>query len=1036
MSIEYHLHNGGCMSKNLILMFTLSASLLTVSCTKQRATSSRQADKSGAPQETQQSAPTESHTSSNTNTSSTIQNINTSEQQTSGEAVQWKFSSNSASAQGSAPVVSDQHDPKNQELQTKEYAHHRLWMEDSRLIVSDDHLTDKGISFKYQIQGNPLLASEDKDGNTEMQSILNGKFNVIVKIIHVDFQNQNEDRKVLATKIVHNIQVDKKSIAATVDFVLPETPKSGQLFLGLVLEPISFPYAIDSFQGLYSLGSYKNLTNGTWLKVHPLARQKNFNLNQYASRVVSEESINSTELERNYQTARVHLEHIKFDFPQKGKESAFRKEFIYRMIICPINGVDTDHFVARKFSYRIDNGELKSEVTDNTGCIYPVDSVEVDIYGCQKYINKKIELSNTDLGFKQSYDILVNPWHKIAMDARDVNDRSQITLTCDLKSPQKSAILIDRFTFTHENLDYQVQEDLNLMVKKTGSFAMDVKVDMLTDLESSYLPAQPIRSGFYYLRTLIVRNVGYDSNNTYIAHSEKPVAIKGGALNNVHLDFTTNDLRSLANNSTILVQVLPLKENSIQINSAGDPELKPEFANWQNAVDQQSQLVSPVFAGNITLNNRLNSMQLLAVDSNYFTPFLLGTMPGKTLGNDYITSIIEQGLKKRQQQLDFGKSQASPTAFAMNQGLQLMSLTDPDKSELLRKTLSLVEKDTFFHDMPDSSVEFNQEISRQTPIRNMNFEQQIFRSHRLNNTTEKALCYYFGYNVLTDYLATDKKNDWISDCLSAVKNQNSQFFQKENRVFVSEVSKNSKWLHSSPFSISVGNSISATYSASDSRSSNFNVSAKADIGKRFGDIFSIGVGTMVSLARSYSESRATSDSVSLAEQVNLFVYPTKIDIEYGQSETCSLVRVNPAYYSSKPNKWIFLKQKNLSQHLAPQMSESKMKQLLKSGILICQGRPEKKKSVKTETYYIMSQTVASDENPEAQADKTRPFFLTVRGENEYKRFSETVKMNMKSYDTGLTGANLHQGLNQSLMDWLGVLYQSGPSAPGQFIENP
>ncbi|HRO68581.1 MAG TPA: hypothetical protein PL182_13500, partial [Pseudobdellovibrionaceae bacterium] len=518
-------------------------------------------------------------------------------------------------------------------------------------------------------------------GERVLEILKRGRFKATLTLIQQDLVNGKEVRVPLARHEINDIQIKNETLALRVPVLLPNVPKSGQMFMGLVLEPLGGSSRLKTFQAVYSMGDFRAIRTPNFLKVSPLVTEKNdFSLHNFLT--PQSELASGEASQPHQQRASVEVDYLQITPIQRGKESSLKKQLSYRIQACVRSGVDADSLMSRPFkvtktkfaaTQKPATVELK---TNHMSCLNWDEVLEYDYYDCQRFLKGEVNIVNSDLGLNEKVTYYVNPWDNganFAIDARLLDQTRNLTLTCDPKTKLKAHLDLDGYSFSTQSFSYDVDNNLNLLVKKRLLFRLDPKVLIYSSLMNGIMEREPLRDGPYFLRLAVVRNKDYDSNNTYVTHVEKLVKVIGGRVNE-EIDIVSRDLKSMGNRNTLLAELHPVDPAKVKTAENGKLQLADGVKVPKDAIAAQSEIVSDVFVSTIQLNESSDGKDFRRADPSALLSYLLKSESSAATSSELVSKIIRDGWEMQKTQLQLSLKDGEVSVFAKGEGLQLHNL--------------------------------------------------------------------------------------------------------------------------------------------------------------------------------------------------------------------------------------------------------------------------------------------------------------------------------------------------------------------------
>ncbi len=198
---------------------------------------------------------------------------------------------------------------------------------------------------------------------------------------------------------------------------------------------------------------------------------------------------------------------------------------------------------------------------------------------------------------------------------------------------------------------------------------------------------QKLRDGVYLLRTAIVQNRDYDTSNTYVASADKLVNVMAGKVS-TELTYQTQDLKALGNRNNLLVELYAVDENKITV-ANGQLIAKNAGTSLESLIDYSSELESPTFVSQITLNADEGSRNMTMVDPTAVSQLLIdGHGQNISAQNSLIKKVVEQGQKDLAEKRQRIQDRSEKSQFAKDNNLEVITLKTADEQAPLVKSLT------------------------------------------------------------------------------------------------------------------------------------------------------------------------------------------------------------------------------------------------------------------------------------------------------------------------------------------------------------
>lgn len=944
-------------------------------------------------------------------------------------------------------------------------ARRRLWLEDGRMLVTDDRLVAGGFNITYQITGVPRLILTRMNGERHLEPLSRGRFDIDVLLIHQDLVNGREVRRVFGVQQLSGVEMVNDQLPIRAPFLLPEVPRAGQLFIGLRIKPLDAPAGLEGFTGVYPIGDYRNIRTGGFIRISALAAsQPNFSIESFVTEretlanvrpLVSPSGERLTPLagpsapssmatdllgqNPHYQRASVEIEHLQFTPLQRGREQGQNREIRYRIKACLRSGVDQETLTARPFQvtlFRTDDSQPARTLrinTDNTSCLYWDESHEYNTYQCQRYVRGFVEIRNDDLGLNQRVEYFMNPWEfdgHLALDARDIARTQALTLECQEGRRLSARLHLDNYTFSTVSYDYDVDQGLNLSVRKRVLFRAEPQVLIYTSLSRGIEERRALRDGPYLLRLLVLRNKDYDSENTYVTHADRLINVIGGRIS-AEVDLSTADLKAMGNRNTLVVQIHAADPEKIEIDSEGRLSLKSGVSSPVDAILTTSELTAPAFRGNITLNQESHTGPLEVVDQSQAAQLLAGqNLRGSPDPTNWLDQLIRRGLETRATQLSplsrlepgatyarqRDHSYIAPSSFrgtlsSLAQGLKVTA------EEYVRVSPALLFR-------PNAWTELKRDAQGEVTAQDIH---RLVRGE-IDVDMAKRLCLVYAYEILGDRVRPAAHRGLVHGCWRRIlRHGANQVFAVSRREMVHGLTR-AEFVGGVPTNLSVASAFSIAKAESESFTIRRTVGVNGGLNFKKFDFLSVGISGGMSLDWATSESETATNAISVTENAYLSVRETRFRLHLSAVEKCAIIRLHPRVFA-RPSFWQLTADLSFLDAFRADLEPVEVAEAAQRALMVCSENVERAPQVRQESYYLIYQDAQGGDVQDSGDARNRPFFVALRGHSDYRRFVNLIR------GTAQTPPDADASTldDTYLIQFLEAHFSQSPASPGHLI---
>lgn len=915
-----------------------------------------------------------------------------------------------------------------------------LWVEDGRTFLTEDELRDGNLNLKAEIKLIPAIQVRKINGDIWGRPLSRGTFKARIMLIHSYTHENKENRVILGQSEEKNYTMKNGALGMNVPVPVAAIPDRGQIFLGLHLEAVDAPGEITPFEGVYILGEYDALKTSAFLRLHSAVTDTpNFTLSGFVQKDIKTVSQNPDKSFNQdlYRSPRAEVDPLKFPFTRIGKESTSRREVIYRIFACVNHGLDTKKVRSQTFKitrFQEDgkpahNLETVTRKTIHDGCFNWEERIEVDVNQCQHFIRGKVVIANDDLGMNQTIPVMINPWDtfatEIGRDMRHVNKDEKVVFDCKDEDRPRRQIKLETIAFLQSSASYEIDNALNLTYVKHYEVRMDAKSLSYSNLFGGRDDArQNLRDGVYLLRTAIVRNRDYDSENTFVASAEKLVNVTNGQVNTV-LDYRTKDLKAVGNRNTLLIDLSPVKESDLspKADAEGNPQPLNPNVKLSDLIDLDTPIDSPVFKGNIVLHTDETTRTLSPYNNSTLTNyFVRGQGELDSRQNGLIAQIIANGKLQMKEMAAASAMKNNVQYFAQQNNLELINV-NAKTADPVRAKLDIKE----FGGITDASL-------GQKLILAPESLQTILKTGKITSDLAAKLCSfwindYFGkiYQEKGGVAYKSYRNNMAIDCMSRVQKNPETFFQVDRHLSVKQIA-GFEFIGGLNEGLSLGTGFSLSNTRAKGESVSHSVATKVGLSAKALNIFSVGSDYSYNLSWSNSNSYSHGNAISVSTSKSMSVAMNMFNITINQYQLCAVVKLNPELFMEDDSIYP-TRRTNYSGFLNARLTDEEKGLAVTRGLMLCENQVRTTPITKSENYYVISQDGYNQAQDTGDA-RNRNFFLALRSDNDFLRFVTAVK--------GKTAIPLTSKGNENITghatDLIRGLFQSAaPSAPGMYL---
>ena len=901
-----------------------------------------------------------------------------------------------------------------------------LWANAGTLNITQQKFTQNGVDLLVEFRATPSIQLTKMNGDIVYVNLNRGQYKARLTLINTYFQDGQEKRKMLGQSGSIDAAFTAGILTLSAPVSVQTLPTSGTIAFGLELSAVNPPAGLTPFQGVYQVGEYDKLKGGGSLQLDTNAGKVATNTTDAKIDVkaddagqvnlqtyINDDSKPNVGAKSDVKTdtgsgpapvrAKFEIGELSFSFVKVLRESSSSKEILFSIKACPKSALDQK--IAREQKFKITHfrsaekmdSSIEEFTSDNNGCVTWNENLAFNYFECQRYFSGKVRMQNADLGMDESIEVLVNPWEKatmLAKDGRYLADRSVLALSCDKEKKLGTKLWLKTWSYNSLSYDYKIDSTLDLTLVKKVQLSMDARLISYSSNSDGIDSETKLRAGLYLLKVLVTGNAEYQDGATYITHAKKIVTVTDGQIN-TDVEFLIHDLKTLANRNNIIFTLIPLDEKKAAALAAdADPE---------TAINTASGLDIGPFIGPVLLNMDDQSKPLRPLDgtgmAQYFTNKAsnLPTAPVQALNQ-----IMTVGLQKIEADRQAKIAMANKETFARENNLELLNLNQMTKPLYTRVAPADL--------------------------------QAALITGTVSNRFAHSLCVYWATDFLRKLSA--EKNVVLSaeatrkigqDCVSMAGGDTTDVFLTEKRIFIKEFG-GARYSRGTQETVTVGTNFAMKSSHSHSKTSSYGWSASAGLSSYFANIIGMGLNANYSMTWSDSDDTGSENSQSVAQSTSLSVQQNIFEVTANKYEQCGIVRINPAVLKDRGG-W-FSSATNWAAQLDSKLSVQDRMDIATRGIMVCTGVDQDQAFKVNESYYLINQDTFYTHIQDSGDVRNRNFFAALRGAKEYQRFLTTIK----AVQSSAQGSGTDTSLRANQVDTTIRLFQLGTSSfPGSMV---
>ncbi|MCK6599068.1 MAG: hypothetical protein L6Q37_11945, partial [Bdellovibrionaceae bacterium] len=854
-----------------------------------------------------------------------------------------------------------------------------LWLEDGRVFITDEKMGEE-LQLKYDFSLQPFIKFKKTSGEPFNYALKSGLFKGKIQLLQRYFDGNSKENQydIFGEDSFDAAKMEKGILSFSKTLKFKSPPTRGNLFLRIQIESQLPINNLKSFTGLFPLGDYRNFKTNQFLKVtsspellQEVAKKIPGNSRYDVNKNTQPSSENENETRSD---SLISIAPLSID-PLSGEQINYHKKMVkYIVTACFSNNLVTSPLVFQKFKVygfsQNENqpGELKDvKKTNHLGCVYWTDNVEFDMYDCHHFYRGYVIVENQHFNFKEKIYYFVNPWepYLLGTDEKKIDNVNVLSTSCDSKKPKKSEILIDSVVFENQGQqnENKINHKLDIEITRHLSLTFHPKVSVPSDIRDDYnAKLESLANGIYLLRLAFFKNLKTSNKKELIFYKEIPVLNKNNIVT-TDLDFTLKDKRLLETKNSMIIQLLPVKQEDFEVVSDYKVIPKSKSKSIQLSLDNNTSLLSPIFKQEFSLDGDGKQVSLRTFKGSEITTHFNVTFNEENKNFD-LNSFIQ--------------------AFRSEEDLHQQRLLIPPKANdfALKNQLLLYENKKI------EELKFKNAAIKTIEASKNSFDEQ---------SVEKLCDYWFENNWKEKFRTTESL--FHRYCKSEGSKNLKSIFDL-NYVYLIHNVSGSKYL---------GPGLDKNLTTSDSYSlstsiNNFSSSALST-GVKVGvkppptvipEWFSLGAEVGAQISSGQQSATSESNSITLNEMSNLQVSESHFQITTSKYQKCLSIKPNASlFYDSGKNSFLKVWDAMWKTDMKTEMgnllfksdiTESEKMEASNKGILICKSDLATTPFSFQESYYWVQPNLSTNELQDAKDERTKINSFMLRGVQDFTRF--------------------------------------------------
>jgi len=466
----------------------------------------------------------------------------------------------------------------------------QLLIQDVKLKSSPQNDGAEGVSLLVELDMNPVVRSYNAMGETVYESVKDGDFEISMQVLATDMGDKQKRKVIL---LDGQLDTSGRSVNGKLraEFRVRQQRRANQGNLELVMRvaprSLSARLTLKAFDGLYRFGVGTQVTEGGGTLANTCVSERcSFDkiLNESAN---FQQLVDQRLIRRNDPYV---FSNIKLSFLTIGPgESGSQRTVVYMASTCVTNTQTQQRVVntPMRILYLGGGGGDITQTTDDDGCLTWTGSERHRYYSRERYLEKQVRIVAEAPVLSHTLKFYLNPWDEGADFGHDARELTEGHLKLAGAKGPDAQFVLNRFEYSTQRFLYEVDANLELVVKKSVLVAIEPQVVRYSGIFNSRRVVERLRDGVYLMKVALQKefldprdNAGSQMRVTngqqvelqnsralktteYISTTTVLVrAVNGIIVQEVQLAM--RDLRLMRVRSNFLIQLEPVQEELLK----------------------------------------------------------------------------------------------------------------------------------------------------------------------------------------------------------------------------------------------------------------------------------------------------------------------------------------------------------------------------------------------------------------------------------------------------------------------------------------
>ena len=462
-----------------------------------------------------------------------------------------------------------------------------------------------GTMIRVNLSFSPSIAPLNMGQEPVRYNFRTGKFRVFYQLVANYLGKGGKKRLELTPDLevaVKEIKSDGR-VHIQQDIPLKRFVSHGAVQLALKIVPLEAPFQMAVYEGLHDIGNFKGIFGSHSVKqsVGSYTDTK-FNYSEFVQGADNFEELKKAYLAKDLKAVEFSDMAIRFVRISPGETNTHRT-IEYRVTTQASDMITGSPVRHQQFAVKKSmNGETQMVLSNGNGYIKWTDKISHVFYKRERYFFPHVDITHTISSSESKLHLVLNPWDEGWTFGADRRGNRNL-YEQERPTPRPSRFMIDAFRYQTIRFRYEVDQFMNLTVKKAVVMALDPLAQR--DTIGKGRAFEPLRDGIYLVKMALVKHFidpfkngvslvkdgpakdeepathslysvkdGGDANKgEYYTIIQKLLRVQAGRIT-TPLEFSMRDLRMMSIRNNIMMQIELIDERKLLKDNVIETKLK------------------------------------------------------------------------------------------------------------------------------------------------------------------------------------------------------------------------------------------------------------------------------------------------------------------------------------------------------------------------------------------------------------------------------------------------------------------------------